>query len=120
MAIVDSIIRSQNGISYEDYNMIPNQEIQTVHGQIQQTIIRYPNGMPKIAVVWNGDGGKPARYIINKRALFFYSDNGYIIAFGWLNEHHSTYKWSCENEPKGQGHSFEFSNPNVCRNITHN
>ena len=25
MAIVDSIIRSQNGISYEDYNMIPNQ-----------------------------------------------------------------------------------------------
>ena len=120
MAIVDSIIRSQNGISYEDYNMIPNQEIQTVHGQIQQTIIRYPNGMPKIAVVWNGDGGKPARFIINKRALFFYSDNGYIIAFGWLNEHHSTYKWSCENEPKGQGHSFEFSNPNVCRNITHN
>lgn len=117
MAIVDSVIRIQNGISYEDYYTIPNQEIETGHGQIQQTIIRYPNGMPKIAVVWDYDGGKPGRYIINKQALVFYSDNGYRIAFGWLYEQHSNYKWSCENNPKGQNHSFEFSNPNVCRNI---
>lgn len=116
MAIVDSMIRIQNGISYEDDKMIPNQEITTVHNQIQQTIIRYPNGMPKIAVVWEGDGGKPVRYIIDKRALAFYSDNGNRIAFGWLYEHHSNYRWWCDM-PTKTVNSFEFSNPNVCRNI---
>lgn len=124
MAIVDSIIGIQKGVSYKESYMIPHGEINT-NLDIQQTLIRYPNGMPKIMVRWTVITEKPVRFVMDEDFLNFYSDNGHLIAEGYRYNDKSSYKWECVAwviEPIRNGEKsviqFQFSNPNVCRNIT--
>ncbi len=127
MALVDSIIGSQSGISYETVHMIPNLEIGDFEeNHLEQTLIRYPNGMPKITTSVCKTDTKPTRHAICDFMLLFYADNGHQLASGFKYVGMPSYKWWCTDKPRDRDKPtdkfldirFIFSNPNLCRNIT--
>ena len=114
MAIVDSAIKAQEGIVYKSIYEVPNREVHYKYGEWHQTIVRHPNGMPKIATGIGKDG--PTEYRVYGFFLLFLDENGRLIAQGERAKIGKLGRWHCEAQPDTLVR-FVFSNPNKCMNL---
>jgi hypothetical protein len=114
MAIVDSAIKAQGGIVYKSIYEVPNREVHYKYGEWHQTIVRHPNGMPKITAGLGKDG--PTEYRVYGFFLLFLDENGRLIAQGERAKIGKLGRWHCEAQPDTLVR-FNFSNPNTCRNL---
>lgn len=104
MAIVDSVLKAADGITYTSSHGIPNYE-----ADMRQTLVSYPNGMPKIMARISCTDNYDTCWINN--TLGFLDEHGRLIAL-LSNYRSKNLYWRC-----AKNRVFHFKNPNLCRNI---
>lgn len=117
MEIVDSAIKAQKGIVYKSIYEVPNVEYNAGNRWFQ-TLVRYPNGMPKIlAGVSRNDAS--TEFGIHGFFFLFLDEHGIEIASGEHSHRLDKWRWFCRTTNPGEviTNSFVFKNPNLCRNL---
>lgn len=121
MEIVDSLVKAQYGVVYEILYDVP--DVEYISGDVgYQTLVRYPNGMPKIvAEVTYSEGSTafpellPRGYGVFGAFFLFLSEHGRVIAEADMMVFK---RWRCACEDsKPCKITFDFKDPNLCRNI---
>lgn len=117
MAIVDSAIKAEEGIVYKSIYEVPNYEYY-YEDRGYQTLVRYPNGMPKILVVIDYFEARlyepefKEGYRVRGYNYLFLSEDGRIIA----DTLYPIPGWRCVMPFDAKG-KFTFNDPNLCRNL---
>lgn len=113
IAIVDSAIKAQNGIVYKNIFDVPEMEINGETDGWNQTIVRHPNGVPKIAAYISSNKAFDELWV-KGTFLLFIDDTGRLVARG--EKVHGKYRWHCINWSKNII-GFTLANPNICMNL---
>ena len=117
MEIADSVLMAHEGVVYKTIYDVPNYEYY-YEDRGYQTLVRYPNGMPKILVVidyfearWYEPEFKEG-YRVRGYNYLFLSEDGRIIA----DTLYPIPGWRCVMPFDAKG-KFTFNDPNLCRNL---
>lgn len=118
MAIVDSLVKAQDGVVYKSLDDVP--DVEYIHViRVYQTLVRYPNGMPKILAKVSSNDNTTERVIRGDEFLFL-DEHGRRIAIRRSLETFG--KWICfvRDYSTYSDHKFYFNNPNRCRSVEQN
>lgn len=118
MAIVDSLVKAQDGVVYKSLDDVP--DVEYIHRiRVYQTLVRYPNGMPKILAKVSSNDNTTERFIRGDEFLFL-DEHGRRIAIRRSLEEFG--KWRCffRDYSTYSEHKFYFNNPNRCRSVEQN
>lgn len=118
MAIVDSLVKAQDGVVYKSLDDVP--DVEYIHMiRVYQTLVRYPNGMPKILAKVSSNDNTTERVIRGDEFLFL-DEHGRRIAIRRSLETFG--KWICfiRDYSTYSVHKFYFNNPNRCRSVEQN
>lgn len=118
MAIVDSLVKAQDGVVYKSLDDVP--DVEYIHMiRVYQTLVRYPNGMPKILAKVSSNDNTTERVIRGDEFLFL-DEHGRRIAIRRSLETFG--KWICfvRDYSTYSDHKFYFNNPNRCRSVEQN
>lgn len=114
MAIVDSLVKAQDGVVYKSLDDVP--DVEYIHVVFSyQTLVRHPNGMPKILVNVSRNDNNTERFIRGDEFLFL-DEHGRRIA---IRRSLGTFgKWRCFfRDSTYYDNKFYFNNPNRCRSV---
>lgn len=118
MAIVDSLVKAQDGVVYKSLDDVP--DVEYIHMiRVYQTLVRHPNGMPKILAKVSRNDNKTEIFIRGDEFLFL-DEHGRRIA---IRRSLDTFgKWRCffRDYSTYSEHKFYFNNPNRCRSVEQN
>lgn len=118
MAIVDSLVKEQDGVVYKSLDDVP--DVEYIHMiRSYQTLVRHPNGMPKILAKVSSNDNNTEKFIRGDEFLFL-DEHGRRIA---IRRSLDTFgKWRCffRDYSTYSEHKFYFNNPNRCRSVEQN
>lgn len=124
MVIVDSLVKTQDGVVYKSLDDVPDVEYRHM-GRAYQTLVRYPNGMPKILAKVSSNDNNTEKFIRGDDFLFL-DEHCRRIA---IRSSFDTFgKWRCLfSKSTSSDNKFYtatsidnrlfFNNPNLCRNV---
>lgn len=121
MAIVDSLVKAQDGVVYKSLDDVP--DVEYIHViRVYQTLVRYPNGMPKILAKVSkvSSNDNTTERVIRGDEFLFLDEHGRRIAIRRSLETFG--KWICfvRDYSTYSDHKFYFNNPNRCRSVEQN
>ena len=117
IAIVDSAIKAEEGIVYKSIYDVPNVEYDAGRRWFQ-TLVRYPNGIPKI-LAGVSTNSSSTEFSIHGFFFLFMDEYGRELAAGEHSPKSGKWRWYCRTSNPGDVDQkyFVFKNPNLCRNI---
>lgn len=117
IAIVDSSIKAEEGIVYKSIYDVPNVEYDAGRRWFQ-TLVRYPNGIPKILAGVSTNNAS-TEFSIHGFFFLFMDEYGRELAAGEHSPKSGKWRWYCRtSNPRDVDQKyFVFKDPNLCRNL---
>lgn len=117
IAIVDSAINAEDGIVYKSIYEVPNVEYDAGRRWFQ-TLVRYPNGIPKI-LAGVSTNNTSTEFSIHGFFFLFMDEYGRELATGEHSRKAGKWRWYCRTSNTGDVDPkyFVFKDPNLCRNL---
>lgn len=117
IAIVDSAIKAEEGIVYKSIYEVPNVEYNAGLRWFQ-TLVRYPNGIPKI-LAGVSTNNTSTEFSIHGFFFLFMDEYGRELATGEHSRKSGKWRWYCRTSNPGDVDPkyFVFKDPNLCRNL---